>query len=123
MTIKGEGMSSKTIPTTRNGVLLALASLALIAGLTATGIGAQTGGGSGADREPNFHSLKGRGDIKFLPAPLQDRLVELARRPHSYLPLHGLQRGRRAQPAVRVLPARHDRIRAERIHEHRSWHQ
>ena len=80
-------MSSKTTPTTRNGVLLALASLALAAGLTATGIGAQTAGGNGADREPNFHSLRERGDIKFLPAPLQDRLVELARRPHSYLPL------------------------------------
>jgi hypothetical protein len=38
-------------------------------------------------REPDFHSLRRRGDIKFLPVPLQDRLVEMARRPHSYLPL------------------------------------
>ena len=38
-------------------------------------------------REPDFHSLRQRGDIRFLPAQLQDRLVELARRPHSYLPL------------------------------------
>lgn len=42
---------------------------------------------NGANREANFHSLRRRGDIRFLPAPLQDRLVELARRPHSYLPL------------------------------------
>ena len=79
-------MTSKTTPTTQNRVLLALASLAL-AGLTAIGIGAQTAGNNGADREPNFHSLRERGDLKFLPALLQDRLVELARRPHSYLPL------------------------------------
>ncbi len=78
-------MSSKTTRTTQNA-LLALASLTLAA-LTATGIGAQTAGPNGADREPNFRSLRQRGDIKFLPAPLQDRLVELARRPHSYLPL------------------------------------
>jgi hypothetical protein len=44
-------------------------------------------GANAADREPNFNSLRRRGDIKFLPTPLQDRLVELARRPHSYLPL------------------------------------
>jgi hypothetical protein len=79
-------MSSKTTPTTQNRVLLALATLVLTA-LAAIGIGAQTDGPNGADREPNFHSLRRRGDIKFLPAPLQDRLVELARRPHSYLPL------------------------------------
>ena len=77
-------MSSKTTPTTR--VLQALASLALAA-LAATGIGAQTAGSNGADREPNFRSLRERGDIKFLPAPLQNRLLELAGRPHSYLPL------------------------------------
>ena len=86
MTIKGDDMSSKTTPTTQNRVLLALTSLALAA-LTATGIGAQAAGPNGADREPNFHSFRQRNDIKFLPAPLQDRLVELARRPHSYLPI------------------------------------
>ena len=79
-------MNLKTTPATQNRVLLTLASLALAA-LTATGLGAQTAGTYSADREPNFHSLRERGDIKFLPAPLQDRLVELARRPHSYLPL------------------------------------
>jgi hypothetical protein len=78
-------MNSQT-HTTRNGVLLALAGLA-VAALTAIGIGAQTIEQNGADREPDFRSLVGRGDIKFLPAPLQDRLLELARRPHSYLPL------------------------------------
>ena len=79
-------MRATTGPTTRNGWLLGVATLGL-AGLTAIGTGAQTTGSNGADREPNFHSLRERGDIKFLPAPLQDRLVELARRPHSYLPL------------------------------------
>jgi hypothetical protein len=68
-------------------VLRALVSL-ILAALAATAIGAaQTAGSNGADREPDFRSLRGRGDIKFLPAPLQDRLLELARRPHSYLPL------------------------------------
>ena len=79
-------MSSKTTRTTQQGVLLALGSLAL-AVLVATVTGAQTAGPDGADREPNFHSIQRRGDIRFLPAPLQDRLVELARRPHSVLPL------------------------------------
>ena len=79
-------MSSKTTPTTQNGVLLALASLALAA-LTAAGIGAQAAGPNGADREPNFRSLRERGDLRFLPAPLQARLMQLAERPHSYLPL------------------------------------
>jgi hypothetical protein len=79
-------MSSKTTRTTHKGVLLALATLAL-AVLVATVTGAQTAAPDGRDREPNFHSIQRRGDIRFLPAPLQDRLVELARRPHSVLPL------------------------------------
>ena len=80
-------MNSKTTQATRNRLLQALASLALAA-LTAIGIGAQTAsGGNGADREPDAHSLLGRGDIRFLPAPLKDRLLELAERPHTYLPL------------------------------------
>ena len=78
-------MNLKTRPMTQ-GMLLTLASVA-VAALTVTGIGAQTAGPNGADREPNFRSLRERGDIKFLPAPLQDRLLEVARRPHSYLPL------------------------------------
>src|SRR5262245_17020520 len=79
-------MISKTTPTTQTRVLLALAGLALAA-VAATGTGAQTAGPNGADREPNFRSFRRRGDIKSLPAPLQDRLVELAGRPHSYPPL------------------------------------
>jgi hypothetical protein len=65
---------------------MALAT-AVLAALAAIGIDAQSDGPTGANREPNFASLQARGDVKFLPAPLQDRLVELARRPHSYLPL------------------------------------
>jgi hypothetical protein len=65
---------------TQNGVLLAFASVALAA-VMAGSLGAQTPG------EPNFRSLRERADIRFLPAPLKNRLLELARRPHSYLPL------------------------------------
>jgi len=39
------------------------------------------------NEHPNDHSIKNRGDIKQLPAPLKDRIVELAGRPHSFLPL------------------------------------
>ena len=79
-------MSSTTTPMTQTRVLLALTSLALVA-LAVSGIGAQTAGSNGADREPNFRSLRQRGDLKFLPAPLQERLLELGGRPHSYPPL------------------------------------
>jgi len=84
--------------------VLTFASLALAA-LTAIGIGAQTTGSNGADRDPNFHSLRERGDIKILPAPLQDRLAALALRPHSYLPLTVFGEAVEPSPAVRVLPA------------------
>jgi hypothetical protein len=79
-------MSVKATSTTQTRVLLAVASFALAA-LAAIGVGAQTAESSGADREPNFRALRERGDIKFLPAPLKDRLLEVAERPHSYLPL------------------------------------
>ena len=39
------------------------------------------------NEHPNPNSLKERGDIKNLPAPLKDRIIELAKRPHTYLPL------------------------------------
>ena len=94
-------MRSKTRATTQNGVLLALASLAPAA-LTATGIGAQTSRMRWSRSRAELHSLRERGDIKFLPAPLQDRLVELARRPHSYLPLTVFGEAVRPQPTVRV---------------------
>jgi hypothetical protein len=32
-------------------------------------------------------SIHGRGDIKHLPPPLKNRILDLAKRPHSYLPL------------------------------------
>jgi hypothetical protein len=70
-------MSVKATSTTQTHVLLAVASLALAA-LAAIGVGAQTAESSGADREPNFRALRQRGDVKFLPAPLKDRLLELA---------------------------------------------
>jgi hypothetical protein len=79
-------MSTTETVTPPSRVLRALAALALAA-LAATNVGAQTAGSNGADREPNSQSLRERGDIRSLPEPLQDRLLELAARPHSYLPL------------------------------------
>jgi hypothetical protein len=75
-------MSSKTRPTTTNRPLLALASVTLAA-LAAIGIGAETTG----QQEPNFRAILQRGDIRFLPSLLQDQILELAKRPHTYLPL------------------------------------
>ncbi|HEY3205101.1 MAG TPA: hypothetical protein VGL03_15740, partial [Thermoanaerobaculia bacterium] len=37
--------------------------------------------------QDNEHNIKNRGDIKHLPAPLKQRIIALAERPHSYLPL------------------------------------
>jgi hypothetical protein len=37
--------------------------------------------------QDNEHNIKNRGDIKHLPAPLKQRIIDLAQRPHSYLPL------------------------------------
>jgi hypothetical protein len=70
-------VSTKTTSTTPTRVLLALTSLALAA-LAATAIGAQTGGCPLAPiASRNIRSLRERGDIRFLPAPLQNRLLEL----------------------------------------------
>ena len=35
----------------------------------------------------DIETVKNRGDVRKLPAPLKDRLVQLAGRPHSVLPL------------------------------------
>src|SRR5215471_662814 len=32
-------------------------------------------------------TVRNRGDVKFLPAPLQDQLARMANRPHTYLPI------------------------------------
>lgn len=39
------------------------------------------------DDDHNEHSIKERKDIKHLPGPLKERIVQLAQRPHTYLPL------------------------------------
>jgi hypothetical protein len=39
------------------------------------------------NEHPNADSLKERGDIKNLPGPLKQRIIDLARRPHTFLPL------------------------------------
>ena len=54
-----------------------------------------------------------RGDIVNLPEPLQTRLLQLAARPHTYLPVHAfcgsgqLKRKSQAQPAVSILSTRY----------------
>jgi hypothetical protein len=56
--------------------------LALFLAVAAAGMVA-----SGALAQDNEHNIKNRGDIKHLPAPLKQRIIDLAGRPHSYLPL------------------------------------
>ncbi len=69
-------------------VLLAWLGVAAPAMLVGGAMVAQTSNpNQGGDREPNARSIASRGDIKFLPAPLQARLLELAGRPHSFLPI------------------------------------
>ncbi len=64
---------------------LGLTAAALLAGHA---IVAQTSSpNQGGDREANANAIRNRGDVKFLPERLQARLVEMARRPHSYLPI------------------------------------
>ena len=64
---------------------LAIALMALLVGHAAI---AQTSKDNpGGDRESDAASLRRRDDIKFLPRPLQARLLRMADRPHSYLPV------------------------------------
>lgn len=64
---------------------IGLAGASLLAGQA---ILAQTSSAnSGGDREPNARSIGSRGDVKFLPEPLRARLLEIAGRPHSFLPI------------------------------------
>jgi hypothetical protein len=56
--------------------------LALFFAVAATGV---TPGRALA--QDNEHNIKNRGDIKHLPAPLKQRIVDLAGRPHTYLPM------------------------------------
>ena len=37
--------------------------------------------------QDNEHNIKNRGDIKHLPAPLKQRIIDLAARPHTFLPM------------------------------------
>src|SRR5712671_2973169 len=60
-------------------------------------------------------AVRGRGDIAKLPGELQDRLAQLANRPHTYLPLQ-VFRSRRGESAVSVLLAGHERFRTQRLY-------
>lgn len=62
------------------GLLVATSVLILMS--TPRFVLAQDAGANGAER-----SLANRGDIRHLPEPLKLRLLEIARRPHSFLPI------------------------------------
>jgi hypothetical protein len=81
------------------------------------------------NEHPNPNSLSQRGDIKNLPGPLKQRIIDLASRPHTYLPLtvfaeaptpsqlfgYYLLDTNHFQPNVLTLPrARRPRIRSAR---------
>ncbi len=42
---------------------------------------------AGLDREPNPQSIASRQDVRLLPGPLKRRVVEIAQRPHTFLPI------------------------------------
>ena len=63
-------------------------------------------------------AVRSRGDVVNLPGPLQDRLAQLANRPHTYLPVTGVQRSRRCRPIVPVLSSGHHRFRTQRLYYH-----
>src|SRR2546427_9214724 len=49
-------------------------------------------------------TVRNRGDIRSLPGPLQDRLVQLAGRPHSQLPTHAHAQAHFHQPPMKPKP-------------------
>ena len=55
-------------------------------------------------------TVANRGDIVKLPDPFKERLVRLADRPHSFLPLQAFAEADTPSQAVSVLSARHDRL-------------
>ena len=93
----------------------------LFALVIAIAVGAQTARAQ-APAHPNPHAffdrlvLLNRPDIRKLPEPLKHRLGEHGRAPAHLSADAGLRRSRQAEPAVPVLPARHERLRAERLH-------
>ena len=42
---------------------------------------------AGTDREPNPQSITSRQDVRLLPGPLKRRVLEIAQRPHTFLPI------------------------------------
>ena len=61
-------------------------------------------------------AVRSRGDIVNLPGELQDRLAQLANRPHTYLPLQVFCRSRRGQPTIPILFAGHEWFRVQRLY-------
>ncbi len=80
----------------RNKTLNLVATLprlfVVIFGIAATlaeaqGQGARRGEQTAETLRQDARTVARRGDVRFLPAPLKDRLVEMAGRPHSFVPL------------------------------------
>ncbi len=64
-------------------------------------------------------ALSARGDIVNLPQPLKDRLLRLAGRPHTYLPLQTGRDGKEVRTVFPVDLARIDQPQISLVHEHR----
>ena len=63
-------------------------------------------------------AVRSRGDVVNLPGPLQDRLAQLANRPHTYLPLQVFNEADGADQLFQYYLAGHDRFRTQRLYHH-----
>jgi hypothetical protein len=68
---------------TRSGAILILGLALVSAGVMSLTRGTASAPSTTGEQQMVAH----RGDVRFLPAPLKARLVELAGRPHTYLPM------------------------------------
>src|SRR5215469_9570094 len=70
-----------------------------------------------------------RGDVANLPDPLKTRLLQLAARPHTYLPIHAFAEAvnsngsPKPQSALPILSDRYDSLSAEHLYHENPRHQ
>ena len=62
-------------------------------------------------------ALRARGDIASLPGPLQDRLAQLANRPHTVVPLQVFNEADGASQLFQYYLLDYFRLSAERLHD------
>ena len=77
-------------------------------------------GGTPTPHQPGSRGIDRRGDVRNVPAPLKERLVELAGRPHTYPPLTIFSEAPAPSQLFVLLPARHHGLPAERLHQRSS---